>query len=65
MNLTPRQFPSMETHPIRLQQQVFDWFFVHSGAFSRHSRFLHYASQGRKPRKAFELEVYEYLAWKA
>ena len=67
MDVGPKDFPSMETHPIRLRQAVWDWFFLQSGAFARDRsrRFFHYADQGRRPSKKFEEEVLEYLAFKA
>jgi len=53
MDLRPEQFPSIDTHPIRLRQAVYDWLFRHSGAFSRSQRFLYYADRGLLPRKKF------------
>ena len=64
MDLRPEQFPSIETHPIRLRQAVYDWLFRHSGAFSRPQRFLYYADRGLQPRKKFMEECVEYLAFK-
>ena len=53
MDVGPREFPSMETHPIRLRAELWEWFFMRSGAFSRQRRMLHYADVGRRPRKRF------------
>ena len=64
MHVGPSEFKSMETHPIRLQQSVYDWFFMTSGAFARQQRFLHYRDAGRRSRKKFEVDVLEYLAYK-
>ena len=64
MHVGPSEFKSMETHPIRLQQSVYDWFFMTSGAFARQQRFLHYRDAGRRPRKKFGVDVLEYLAYK-
>ena len=65
MDLTPHQFPSMETHPIRLRLGVWDWLFRDSGAFARHRRSLYYADRGKTPRKKFMEECVEYLGWKS
>ena len=65
MDARPKEFRSMETHPIRLRLGVWDWLFRDSGAFARHRRSLYYADRGKTPRKKFMEECVEYLGWKS